>query len=206
MLEHIAGAVSETSKIVEAGKTIIESVKESKFDIDIDDKIDISEIGEVVEQDNDIIEDADNISDINIDDKIEIKTIFDVLNEYVQDLKKLSEFPETILDMPINIDNLEIISQEVNKKMKEKFDDIKDQLRKQWEQKYDIEWPRYKEDVYDSNGKIIRYKGDRYDVHHIQPLELGGQNTLENITPMAYNEHVKIHSKHSPCNKLKDFL
>lgn len=204
MLKEVVGAtVTETSKLVEAGKTILENVKETKLDINIDDKIDVNKILEGAGKE---IEEKSDIDVIDIDEKIEVKTLADVINDYISNLKELSEFSDTISEIPIDINSLEKIPHEINKLMREKFDDIKSDLRDQWEKEHGIEWPRYKEDVYDANGNIVRHKGDRYDVHHIQPLEYGGQNTVDNITPLAYDKHKEIHSKYSPCNKIGDFL
>lgn len=59
----------------------------------------------------------------------------------------------------------------------------------QWENANNREWPRYEEDVTTKEGKAIRKAGDKFDAHHVQPLELGGQNTVDNLTPMHANDH-----------------
>jgi hypothetical protein len=72
------------------------------------------------------------------------------------------------------------------------FSKQKSELINQWEHANNREWPRYEEDVTTKDGKVIRKAGDKFDAHHVQPLELGGQNTIDNITPMhASNHHDK---------------
>ena len=64
-------------------------------------------------------------------------------------------------------------------------------------------WPTYNEDVYDEKGRLRRRKGDKYDAHHIQPLELGGENDVSNITPLDILKHEEIHADGKPLDTLK---
>ena len=69
--------------------------------------------------------------------------------------------------------------------------------------------PKYDEDVYSSNGKMIRKAGGDYDAHHIQPLGMNGQNEASNITPLHANEHYDkqgVHAPDSPYSKLDKML
>lgn len=84
------------------------------------------------------------------------------------------------------------------------FNRDKDKLIKDWEAKHGESWPTYKEDVYNSDGKIVRHAGDKYDAHHVQPLSLGGRNTSDNLVPLHYKDHIGndgIHNTES-YNKL----
>ncbi len=69
------------------------------------------------------------------------------------------------------------------------FQKTRNDLIKNWEDVNNRTWPTYDQDVATSEGKTIRKKGDRYDAHHVKPLELGGNNTVENITPMHAKDH-----------------
>ncbi len=133
----------------------------------------------------------------------------EVVEDYVQDLKDKSDCPETVPDSPFEVDDLERISPEENAKMREEFYDVKDQLKKEWEQINERSWPKYEEDVYSSNGKLIREKGSDYDAHHIQPLGMGGKNEASNITPLHAEEHYDkqgIHAPDSPYSRMNQIL
>ncbi len=73
----------------------------------------------------------------------------------------------------------------------------KDMIDK-WEETNQRKWPTYDQDVTTAEGKTIRKAGDRYDAHHVQPLELGGKNTAENITPMHAKDHFDKQGIHRP--------
>ncbi len=127
--------------------------------------------------------------------------------EYIDDLKTKSECPETISKDSIDSIKLEVQTPEKVAEKREEFDNNKSALRKEWEEINHQEWPKYKEDVVNDNGKIIRKVGDNYDAHHIQPLQLGGENVASNITPLDCNSHRDIHSKENgSCAKLVEKL
>ena len=119
--------------------------------------------------------------------------------EYFRDLKSKSEFANTI--KPLDFDKLKIQTPEKVKDLRNEFTKNKDQIRKEWEKLNHKEWPKYTEDVY-KNGVKIRKAGDYYDVHHVQPLKLGGTNIASNITPMDRIKHMEMHSKTGSCTKL----
>ena len=135
--------------------------------------------------------------------KMDVKPagLSDVVKDYISDLKNKSEFADTIKNK-IDPNNLEVSPTEKVKKLREEFEDMKSDLRNEWEKINNKEWPRYKEDVYNSDGVRIRKAGDRYDAHHIQPLQLGGKNEASNITPLRIDEHKEIHSKTGSCTKM----
>ncbi len=146
----------------------------------------------------------------NNKDALESKEVTDIqtidvselANDYIEDLKSKSECPETIPIEIINVNNLEVQSPEVVEEKREKFDNTKDKLIKEWETNNKREWPRYKNDVINSNGVVVRKAGDRYDAHHIIPLKLGGDNVSSNITPLDINSHKDVHSSEGSCNAL----
>lgn len=133
--------------------------------------------------------------------------ISEFVDAYLNDLKEKSEVPETISDETLK-DIKKISSQEVAAK-REEFNDIKSDLKKQWEEKNGMEWPKYDHDVYSSNGKLIRKAGQDYDAHHIQPLSMGGKNEVSNITPLNAEVHYDkqgVHAPNSPYAKLEKTL
>jgi len=127
------------------------------------------------------------------------------LKDYFKDLKAKSEVPETIASEPFKSSDIERKSPEEIKKRREEFVETKSDLRRQWEEKNGVEWPRYDHDVY-VNGKLVRRKGDCYDAHHIMPLFAGGDNSVENITPLSVEKHFDhqgVHATNGPCGRLK---
>ena len=98
------------------------------------------------------------------------------------------------------------LSPEETKNMRNDFDARKDDLKRQWEKKNGHQWPKYDHDVYSNKGKLIRRAGSDYDAHHIQPLNMGGKNEPENITPIHASAHYDrqgIHSNDSPYGKIE---
>ena len=133
----------------------------------------------------------------------------ELVKEYFNELKEKSDFPETIYENRFNEFDLKKQTPEETKKMREEFDDKKAQLKKEWEKLNGREWPKYNEDVYSKNGKLIRKAGSDYDVHHIQPLSLGGKNEVGNITPLHAEVHYDkqgVHAPGSACSKLLESL
>lgn len=108
---------------------------------------------------------------------------------YKADLSDASEYPETLPDKVFDVRTWEKLSPEQTAERREDFDDKKNGLKRAWEEKNGEPWPKYAEDVYSANGKLIRKAGADYDAHHIQPLCLGGQNEANNITPL----HAEVH-------------
>lgn len=133
------------------------------------------------------------------------KNLDKILDEYFDDLIESSDYPDTIDDKPFEVSDLEKLTPEQNAEMREEFDDKKTQLKQEWEETYNIPWPKYEEDVYSSNGKLIRKEGSDYDAHHIQPLGMGGKNVAENITPLNAEVHYDkqgVHAPNSPYSEL----
>lgn len=128
------------------------------------------------------------------------------LKDYVDDLKQKAKFPEAINDDCIDQERLEVQSPDKVKELREEFDDIKSELRNEWEKLNGQEWPRYTEQEIQELGITDRKAGDRYDAHHIQPLQLGGKNEASNITPLRVTEHRDIHSSGGSCKALVDSL
>jgi predicted ribonuclease toxin of YeeF-YezG toxin-antitoxin module len=123
--------------------------------------------------------------------------------EYLSDLKERSTAP---FDVPADTSQWDRQpSTEIARKRLE-WTQQKTDVISGWEQRHGTEWPRYKADVYDEKtGTKIRLAGDRFDGHHIRPLEYGGQNSSENIVPLHANDHYDhrgIHNPDSPLSRL----
>jgi hypothetical protein len=104
----------------------------------------------------------------------------------------------------VNIGEWRKISDAEYQSKKLEFEANRKKIIAEWK-KVHGDWPRYTEDVFNSNGTRIRQAGDRYDAHHQQPLRLGGENTAQNITPMHANDHYDkqgIHRPGGPCDSL----
>lgn len=145
----------------------------------------------------------------NETDDSEEKNLENLLADYFDDLFEKSEFPETLTGQEFEVDDLEKLSPEETAKMREEFDDLKPELKKQWEEENGMPWPKYENDVYSSNGKLIRKAGSDYDAHHIQPLSLGGKNEAKNITPLHAEVHYDkqgIHAPDSPYSQIDKAL
>lgn len=164
------------------------------FKQELDKKYD--ENGKVLSEEKKINENNEVISEGETTD------INENIDNYVDDLKEKSEYPETIPDKPFDENDIKVRTPEETKEARKEFDNNKDKLISDWEKETGKEWPRYKEDVVDKNGNVLRKAGDRYDAHHIQPLKLGGENKASNITPLDIKSHNVIHSKEGSCTKV----
>ncbi len=82
--------------------------------------------------------------------------------------------------------------------------EVKDQLIKQWESETGQEWPRYSHDVHNSEGVVIRKKGQYYDAHHVIENSYGGPHEWWNIHPAAFpDEHqLGIHRPGGAAEKI----
>lgn len=188
MISEVGKAVAEVSK--DTAKTVKDV---SSKTVDVTKRVDISaEIRQNGSLKIDITKrqflDHPNLSERKI-----IKDINEIAHGYISDLKSKCEFPDTIPDNILKNVKFEPQSTEKIKDLRENFDDNKFKLRKSWEEMTGKEWPKYKEDVFNSNGIRIRKAGDCYDGHHIIPLELGGKNDASNLTPIDINKHNDLH-------------
>ena len=146
----------------------------------------------------------EEMSSENNNKDVQKQEVSELVHNYIEDLKAKSECSDTISTDAIDPAKLELQSPEKTAEKREEFDDNKAKLRKEWEEFNHREWPKYKEDVLNDEGKIIRKAGDNYDAHHIQPLQLGGENVAENITPLDVNSHKEVHSSTGTCKAMVD--
>ena len=151
----------------------------------------------------------EGIYDIERMPEINSPELSEELSNYFDDLHKYSECPETIPETPFETCDLKKISPEENAKMREEFMDKKPDLKREWEVQNGRPWPKYEQDVYSANGKLIRKAGSDYDAHHIQPLGMGGKNEASNITPLSADVHYDkqgIHAPESAYSKIDKML
>ena len=147
---------------------------------------------------------SDQSEDEPVDD-VKEANLAELLEAYFDDLKARSEFPETLTGNEFDVSDLRKLSPEENAEMREEFDDLKPELKRQWEIENGRPWPKYETDVYSASGKLIRKAGSDYDAHHIQPLSLGGKNEASNITPLHAEVHYDkqgVHAPNSPYSQL----
>jgi len=134
---------------------------------------------------------AENVE--NIESKQEIneqKDYEEFKSEYIAALKERSEFPDTIKE--IDKETWKKVSREKYSENHNEFYQKggKDKAINDWEKQSGEKWPTYTKDVPTKDGaSIARYKGDKYDAHHIRALDYGGKNTAENITPLHCQKH-----------------
>lgn len=182
MIGEILKGVAEISK--EAAKASIEKTKSFNPDkrIDANKETRSSEKAE---------------TKYNPDKRIESpkKELKKLAEHYIDDLKKYSEVPSTLKNAEINLSDVKRLSPEERKQRLKEYQHNKSDLIKQWEAKNGREWPTYKKDLKNENGVVIRQKGQRYDLHHIQPLSLNGKNEVANITPLRVDDHRMVHAK-----------
>lgn len=216
MVSEVAVKIAET---VEKVSEIAEKAGEMTAGKDVSKDAETRSYKDIKPESNDVPSEADDswhdwLSDEsgedNEDDDVE-DDLEKILDEYFDDLKDKSECPETIDDRPFNVGDLEKQTPEKTAEMREEFDDskLKAELKKQWEEKYGRPWPKYDHDIYSSNGKLIRKAGSDYDVHHIQPLGMGGKNEASNITPLHAEVHYDkqgIHAPDSPYSRIDKIL
>ena len=86
---------------------------------------------------------------------------------------------------------------------REEFNIKRNQIISEWEKITGSSWPVYDKPFY-GNGKILRDKGARFDVHHIIENCFGGNNAAWNIHPARYlTEHQhQIHRPDGYANKI----
>ena len=208
-IESFAAAGEAATKIGDVVKDATERIGGNIDSYNPDKRIDLEKndvnLTNDEKYDPDIRIDSDTNKEKTREDKIVRNEMIEkVFDDYIEDLKNKSDYPETISNTKTDVSKLEVQSPETVKKLREEFDDKKDSIRKQWEIQNNREWPTYKEDVYGPGGNVIRRAGDKYDAHHEIPLKLGGNNDVSNITPLSVNKHKEIHSQNGSCTKLVD--
>ncbi len=179
---EVATVASTTVGVAQAGKEVISTLREG------------------VQFKKELAEERMSYFAERAGEKIEKEAIDiqETRKEYLDDVVNRSEVPDTIDKEAHTKENWEKQSPEQTAKMREEFDDKRADLKKEWEEANGRPWPKYEEDVYSDNGKLIRQKGSDYDAHHIQPLSMGGKNEVGNITPLHAKEHYDKQGVHAP--------
>lgn len=186
----------------EQGKIEQETVK----DVKVEASLHISEAVRILQSLYEGIKDTGEESDEKDDPE---KNVEKLTKEYIEDLRKNSECPETIPEEPFKPEDLKKCPPEETKELRKEFNTEKDRLIAEWEKQNGREWPVYENDVYNEYGELVKKKGWKYDAHHIQPLSMGGKNEASNITPLRYNvhsDHKGVHAPDSPYDKLEKIL
>lgn len=119
---------------------------------------------------------------------------------YRDDLAEHSEFAPEAIDLS----SWEPRTPEENADARREYNKERAGLIRAWEEAHGQDWPRYTED---QAGPPPRRAGQLYDCHHIQPLEAGGANSVENIMPLHVDHHGPgarsgVHRQGSPLSRL----
>ena len=214
--------VKTTEKLLEAPKIAVKEAVEDNIILQIDlETIETQSLESIIQRNLEMantteaplqevgLSDAKYETESTLEDYSFTEYLDNITNSYYEDLLNNSEYPETLESINIKARNFEKLSPEETALKREEFDNLKADLKKQWELEYGSPWPKYETDVYSSNGKLIRQAGTDYDAHHIQPLSLGGKNEVSNITPLHAEVHYDkqgIHSPDSPYYQLSKIL
>lgn len=128
----------------------------------------------------------EELDGLNEDDKKELNNI---ISDYYEEMYSYAYFRDDLTVKSFEAEHIEFSSVRANRKKRKEFNNQKEKLREEWSKKHNQAWPTYTEDLYSKSGKLIRRKGQPYDMHHIQPLSLGGNNTCDNMTPFHAKDH-----------------
>lgn len=126
-------------------------------------------------------------------------------DKYKNQLTKLSDYPQSLNNS--NFKEWEKINPSEIGRKRIDFKLNKESLINNWEKSNNKNWPTYKSDVYSKYGSRIRKIGDKYDAHHIKPLEYGGENSASNLTPLHAKDHYDhkgIHSRNGVYGEIKN--
>lgn len=196
MIEKLAKTVEVTGKAAE-------KQPDNKFDPDKrvnfeQDKVDKKLEDKSFDPDKRIEVPGAEVNVNKLESNVDVNSAF---KDYIDDVKSKSEYPETV---KIKADEIQL--RDCSKETKEKrveFERVKRARIKEWEEKYGREFPKEQKDVVSKDGTILKKAGSRYELHHIVPLSLGGDNSLDNLTPMSYSAHKELHGAGSAYSKLR---
>ncbi|MDU0069789.1 MULTISPECIES: ribonuclease YeeF family protein [Bacillus] len=137
------------------------------------------------------------------------KIDYDLAKDYIRDVEaktglKIHKKQTEQLKSALRNHKFEKMTPKETMKHRNKFNNVKDKLISEWEEKTGQKWPRYKEQVFDKKGRVARDIGQPYDAHHIIENNFGGPHEWWNIHPAKFpDEHqAGIHGKGAPSNKL----
>ena len=125
-----------------------------------------------------------------------------ITRRYIRQIENITQKAVTteqvgLLKNALQTQEFKKLSLENAAKHRNKFDNIKSELRKEWKQNTGKEWPVYK--THSNPDKI----GKPYDAHHIIQLNHEGPNTWWNIHPAhGLTEHKIIHGSGSVANEI----
>lgn len=133
------------------------------------------------------------------------ESIEKLTRDYLREVKEYSKYSDTVDENAFKASDLRKASPEEVREKRAEFNSLKERLYREWEEIHGRSWPTYTEDVVNENGSTIRRAGDRYDMHHIQPLCLGGRNEAGNLTPIRVDlhfDHCGVHRTDGPFDRL----
>ena len=123
--------------------------------------------------------------------------------EYSDELRERSDFAPRSVD----VQDWEPRSPEQVAEARKEYGRLRPRLISEWEEKHGEPWSRYTHDV---EGPPAQKAGQAYPCHHIQPLEAGGSNTVDNIVPLHIKDHTGakegVHRSGSPLRSIVSAL
>lgn len=136
-------------------------------------------------------------------DKTDFPKYIDEIAEVTK--RKIPENQREMLKKALKENDYSKLSVEELNRRKDKFKgSYKERLINQWEEQTGQKWPSYKKDVVNSEGIVVRRKGQPYDAHHIIERQVGGPDEWWNLHPARFpDEHQKeIHAADKLARKI----
>lgn len=128
--------------------------------------------------------------------------------KYLDEVESITKIPisqtqRKLLQLEIEHKHFCKLSTEESKQNRIEFGKVKNQLIAEWEKNTGQKWSTYNSDVANSQGKILRKEGMKWDAHELILNSWGSPHFWYNITPAPHPEHQRdIHGKDSLCNKI----
>jgi hypothetical protein len=122
--------------------------------------------------------------DVSFDNEVKMEQL---KMGYLEQLENLSPNPDWINMEGAELTDISNISPQEMAQKRQEFLEMKDELKAAWETENGVQWPKYENDLFSKDGQQIAKAGTDLEVYHIQPLEMGGENVVKNITPGPIN-------------------
>lgn len=118
--------------------------------------------------------------------------------------RKISEEQKRLIKKDIESNDYHKLTPKKSHSHRSKFNKTKPEMISGWEEHYGEKWPTYDEPILSRKGKMVRYRGQKYDVHEIVENSWGGNHVWYNAWPARFpTEHQQdIHRKNGPADKI----
>jgi hypothetical protein len=132
-----------------------------------------------------------------------------VMKDYLREVEAITGkgvHPKQVklLKEDLKVNEYEKLDPAAKLKHRDEFNSQRPALRAEWARETKQKWPVYERDYWNEAGTdIVRYKGDPYDAHHLNPVAHGGPNEWWNIHPSHFrDEHPPIHGTGSQFREI----